>query len=43
MIPISAQGVYKRGLDVNASSDSARDYGVKARQLTRDAWGLARG
>jgi aminoglycoside phosphotransferase (APT) family kinase protein len=37
------QGVYKRGLDGNASSERAREYGAAVRKLARNAWDLARG
>lgn len=35
------QGVYKRGLDGNASSESAREYGALVRQRAQQAWALA--
>jgi aminoglycoside phosphotransferase (APT) family kinase protein len=35
------QGVYKRGLDGNASSDRAREYGALVRRRAVDAWRLA--
>jgi len=35
------QGVYKRGLDGNASSQRAADYGGLVRRRARDAWALA--
>ena len=43
MFRISAicQGVYKRGLDGNASSENARDYGVKAQSAAKIGWDLA--
>ena len=34
------QGVYKRGLDGNASSERAREYGSLVRQRAADAWAL---
>jgi len=34
------QGVYKRGLDGNASSDRAREYGALVRRRAADAWAL---
>jgi aminoglycoside phosphotransferase (APT) family kinase protein len=34
------QGVYKRGLDGNASSDRAREYGALVRQRAEEAWAL---
>ncbi len=34
------QGVYKRGLDGNASSDTATEYGAIARLRSERAWGL---
>lgn len=37
------QGVYKRGLDGNASSERARDYGAMVRRCAEDAWSLAKG
>jgi aminoglycoside phosphotransferase (APT) family kinase protein len=37
------QGVYKRGLDGNASSERARLYGELVRERARAAWCLARG
>jgi aminoglycoside phosphotransferase (APT) family kinase protein len=37
------QGVYKRGLDGNASSERAREYGALVRQRAREAWQLVRG
>jgi aminoglycoside phosphotransferase (APT) family kinase protein len=36
------QGVYKRGLDGNASSEHAREFGALVRQRARNAWDLAR-
>ena len=36
------QGVYKRGLDGNASSDKATQYGEVAGYLARTAWDLAK-
>jgi aminoglycoside phosphotransferase (APT) family kinase protein len=43
MFRISAicQGVYKRGLDGNASSENATDYGVKAQSAAKIGWQLA--
>jgi aminoglycoside phosphotransferase (APT) family kinase protein len=35
------QGVYKRGLDGNASSERAREYGALVRQRAEEAWTLA--
>jgi aminoglycoside phosphotransferase (APT) family kinase protein len=35
------QGVYKRGLDGNASSARAREFGALVRRRARDAWDLA--
>lgn len=35
------QGVYKRGLDGNASSARAGEFGALVRQRARDAWALA--
>jgi len=37
------QGVYKRGLDGNASSERARDYGALVRRCAEDAWSLVEG
>ena len=37
------QGVYKRGLDGNASSERAREYGALVRRRAVDAWRLASG
>ena len=34
------QGVYKRGLDGNASSETATQYGEVARLRSERAWGL---
>jgi hypothetical protein len=34
------QGVYKRGLDGNASSETATEYGDVARIRSERAWGL---
>jgi len=34
------QGVYKRGLDGNASSERAREYGALVRQRAQEAWAL---
>ena len=34
------QGVYKRGLDGNASSEHWRDYGERAKQIALAAWKL---
>jgi aminoglycoside phosphotransferase (APT) family kinase protein len=34
------QGVYKRGLDGNASSERAREYGALVRQRAEEAWAL---
>jgi aminoglycoside phosphotransferase (APT) family kinase protein len=34
------QGVYKRGLDGNASSEKASEYGALVRQRARQAWSL---
>jgi len=34
------QGVYKRGLDGNASSEHAREYGALVRRRAEDAWRL---
>lgn len=34
------QGVYKRGLDGNASSEHAHEYGALVRRRARDAWRL---
>jgi aminoglycoside phosphotransferase (APT) family kinase protein len=36
------QGVYKRGLDGNASSERAREYGAIVRRQADDAWELAK-
>ena len=36
------QGVYKRGLDGNASSENARQYGAIVQRQADDAWQLAR-
>jgi len=36
------QGVYRRGLDGNASSQRAREYGALVRERAREAWRLAR-
>lgn len=36
------QGVYKRGLDGNASSETAKNYGDRARALADLAWALVR-
>ena len=43
MFRISAicQGVYKRGLDGNASSENATDYGIKAQSAAKIGWQLA--
>jgi aminoglycoside phosphotransferase (APT) family kinase protein len=38
-----AQGVYKRGLDGNASSPGALERGAKARALAEAAWAIAEG
>ncbi len=35
-----AQGVYKRGLDGNASSEKAKTYGDACRQLAESAWSI---
>jgi aminoglycoside phosphotransferase (APT) family kinase protein len=35
------QGVYKRGLDGNASSERAREFGALVHQRAQDAWALA--
>ena len=37
-----AQGVYKRGLDGNASSETAKQYGNRARVLADLAWSLVK-
>ena len=37
------QGVYKRGLDGNASSETAKKYGDRARVLAELAWSLVKG
>ena len=37
------QGVYKRGLDGNAASARAQQYGELVRERARAAWQLARG
>jgi len=37
-----AQGVYKRGIDGNASSDRAKEFGRHAKTLAKMAWLLAR-
>jgi aminoglycoside phosphotransferase (APT) family kinase protein len=37
------QGVYKRGLDGNASSDTAKSYGDRARVLAELGWSLVEG
>ena len=37
------QGVYKRGLDGNASSDRAKEYGALVRQRAEEAWHLVEG
>lgn len=34
------QGVYKRGLDGNASSEHWRDYGERAKKIAKSAWQL---
>ena len=36
------QGVYKRGLDGNASSETAKGYGDRARVLADLAWSLVK-
>jgi len=36
------QGVYKRGLDGNASSETAKGYGDRARVLAELGWSLVR-
>ena len=36
------QGVYKRGLDGNASSDTAKSYGDRARVLAELGWSLVK-
>ena len=36
-----SQGVYKRGLDGNASSPDAVQRGAKARQLAETGWAVA--
>ena len=38
-----AQGVYKRGLDGNASSPAALERGAKAQRLAETGWQLAIG
>ena len=37
------QGVYKRGLDGNASSETAKSYGDRARVLAELGWSLVKG
>ena len=37
------QGVYKRGLDGNASSETAKNYGDRARVLAELGWSLVKG
>jgi len=37
------QGVYKRGLDGNASSERAGEYGVMVRKRSEEAWALVEG
>ena len=36
------QGVYKRGLDGNASSETAKNYGDRARVLAELGWSLVK-
>jgi aminoglycoside phosphotransferase (APT) family kinase protein len=36
------QGVYKRGLDGNAASTTATQYGQRARELAELAWSLVK-
>jgi len=35
------QGVYKRGIEGNASSERAREFGALVRRCAREAWDLA--